>query len=45
MGVSQSIFEVIRFPRLQSLWLFLRAGDLERGRGKGVRMRVVNCGV
>ena len=28
-------FEVIRFPRLQSLRLFLRAGDLDRGRGKG----------
>ena len=28
-------FEVIRFPRLQSLWLFLRASDLDRGRGKG----------
>ena len=29
-------FEVIRLPRLQSLWLFfLRAGDLDSGQGKG----------
>ena len=28
-------FEVIRLPRLQSLWLFLRAGDLDSGRGNG----------
>ena len=30
-------FEVIRLPRLQSLWLFffIHAGDLDSGRGKG----------
>ena len=38
MGVSQSILkviksEVIRFPRLQSLRLFFRVDDLDRGRG------------
>ena len=29
-------FEIIRFPRLQSMRLFLRAGDLDRGRVEGV---------
>ena len=29
-------FEVIRFLRLQSLHLFLRAGDLDRGQGEGL---------
>ena len=39
-------FEVIRFPRLQSLRLCLCAIDSEhRTGGWGVIMRVVNCGV
>ena len=36
-------FEVIRFPRLQSQRLFLCAGNLDHGRGKGWRMSAVNC--